>query len=130
MDADPSRGTPRTTAQAVGDDLARIHLESYGTGSESTKTIISDDAVVVFMDGLELMANEEFMIREGEEDAVINLRGKYQRAIEPTFRAAVERATGRKVVSFASIVRLDPTYAVEIFRLGPESDSPEVPERE
>ena len=45
-------------------------------------------------------------------------------AIETTFRAAVERATGRRVVSFASVIKLDPNYSVEIFRLGEAGDVP------
>jgi hypothetical protein len=35
------------------------------------------------------------------------------------FRVAVERATGRRVVSFASIGKVSPNYVVGVFRLGP-----------
>ena len=51
-------------------------------------------------------------------DGVIEVRGRYQQAIETTFRAAVERITGRRVTSFASVTKLEPNYVVEIFRLG------------
>ena len=40
---------------------------------------------------------------------------RYEAAIETTFQAAVERATGRRVVSFVSATKLSPNYAVEIF---------------
>ncbi|MBD0283583.1 MAG: hypothetical protein ICV69_15535 [Thermoleophilaceae bacterium] len=59
------------------------------------------------------------MIDAGRGDAVVQIRMEYQQAIEATFRAAVERATGRRVFSFASVTKLSPAYVVEIFRLGP-----------
>lgn len=129
MTSDTSDNDPRVVEDALGADLMRIHRESYGAGAQSSKVIISDDAVIVFLDGLELVPSEAFMIGEGHGDAVIELRGRYQQAIESSFRAAVERATGRRVVSFASITRLDPNYAAEIFRLGPATDTPELEER-
>jgi hypothetical protein len=49
---------------------------------------------------------------------------RYQQAIETTFRAAVERATGRRVVSFASITKLSPHYVVEVFRLAEQRPAP------
>jgi hypothetical protein len=49
-----------------------------------------------------------------------HVRRQYQKAIEPTFRAAAERATGRAVRAFSSHVELaDEPFIVEIFRLEP-----------
>ncbi len=59
------------------------------------------------------------MIDAGRGDAVVQIRMEYQQAIEATCRAAVERASGRRVVSFASVTKLSPAYVVEIFRFGP-----------
>jgi hypothetical protein len=50
---------------------------------------------------------------------VIEVRNRYQQAIETTFRAAVERATGRRVVLFVSATKLNPNDVVEVFRPGP-----------
>ena len=47
------------------------------------------------------------------------MRSAYQEAIAPTFVAAVEHATGRRVVGFLSSTHLDPTFTVEFFRLAP-----------
>jgi len=110
--------TPQDVERALADELLRIHLETYGKGAGSAKALVSDDIIVVMLDDLELLANEEFLVGAGEAQAVIEVRGRYQQAIETTFRGAVERATGRRVVSFASVTKLDPNYAVEIFRLG------------
>jgi Na+-translocating membrane potential-generating system (MpsC) len=76
----------------------------------------------VFLDDLKLQRSEEYLISAGEGRAVTDVRNHYQQAIEITFRAAVERATGRRVISFASVTKLDPHYAVEIFRLGPAKE--------
>ena len=106
--------------QSLGAELLRIHEDSYGRGASAVKIHEVDDAVVVFLDGLKLQRTEEFLVDAGHQDTVIQTRGQYQQAIEPTFRAAVERATGRRVISFASITKLDPNYVCEIFRLAPE----------
>ena len=81
---------------------------------EQLETLQDDDHGVV--------QHEEFMIEHGQASAVRELREHFQQAIQSTFRAAVERATGRRVIGFASHVQLDePWFAVEIFRLEPHS---------
>jgi uncharacterized protein YbcI len=62
-------------------------------------------AVVTFLDDIEMLPNEEFLIDSGHTEMVLNVRSKYQQAIEATFRAAVERATGRRVIAVASNTR-------------------------
>ena len=114
---------------ALGQELNRIHIQSYGRGAKKAKVTILDDLVVCLLDELELMPNEEFLVDAGQGLAVIEVRHRFQQAIETTFRAAVERATGRRVVSFISQTRLDPNYSVEIFRLGePVASTLEEPE--
>jgi uncharacterized protein YbcI len=112
------------SAEAVADEICRdilaIHRESYGRTADEAHAYVLDDTVIVLLDGPELLPNEEFLIRQGHEEAVANLRTQYQKAIEPTFRAAVERATGRRVVGFASHIQLEePRFMAEIFRLEP-----------
>jgi Na+-translocating membrane potential-generating system (MpsC) len=81
---------------------------------EQLETLQDDDHGVV--------QHEEFMIEHGQASAVRELREHFQQAVQSTFRAAVERATGRRVIGFASHVQLDePRFAVEIFRLEPHS---------
>jgi hypothetical protein len=42
----------------------------------------------------------------------------YQHAIQASFRAAVERATGRRVIGFASMTSFDDhPFVAEIFKL-------------
>ena len=47
-------------------------------------------------------------------------REAFQDAIASTFKAIVERATGRRVDSFVSHMDVEDLYAVELFRLHPE----------
>ena len=104
--------------QQLSDELLRLHCESYGKGATESHVYIHDDLVVCMLDDLELLPNEEFLLNSGMGEGVIEVRGRYQQAIETTFRAAVERITGRRVTSFASVTKLEPNYVVEIFRLG------------
>lgn len=112
----------------LGTDLLRIHEASYGKGAGSVTVYLHEDSVFVIMDELELQANEEFLIEAGHGDGVVDVRSRFQQAIETTFRSAVERATGRRVTSFASVTKLSPNYIVEIFRLGPIGETPSMPD--
>jgi len=112
----------KAVAKAIGEELIEIHRESYGHGAESVSVLVGEDAVVVFLDDIELAQNEKFLIEAGDGDAVIDYRTRYQRAIDARFTAAVERATGRRVTSFVSATKLSPNYAVEVFRLAPAEE--------
>jgi uncharacterized protein YbcI len=104
--------------EAIRADILAIHRDSYGGGADRAQAHILDDTVIVMLDGLELLPNEEYLIQQGRGDGVTQLRELFQKAIEPTFTAVVERATGRRVIGFASHFQLaDPPFAVEIFRL-------------
>jgi uncharacterized protein YbcI len=121
---DPRQEAPDAEAIAaeLRDEIAAIHRDSYGKGAVEVKAHLLDNVIIVILEGLELLPNEEFMIEQGQADAVGELRRQFQLAIEPTFRAAAERATGRRVVGFVSHTHLEePRFAVEVFRLGPES---------
>jgi uncharacterized protein YbcI len=114
------RPTDRQVTEAIGEQLLSIHRDSYGRTAERAVCHLIEDTLIVLLDGLELLPNEEFLVQNGAQDAVAEMRTKYQKAIEPTFRAAVERATGRRVIGFASHVTLEePRFALEVFRLEP-----------
>jgi len=119
MASDSSALDAEAIENELGEELLKIHVDSYGVGAASTKVLVDGDAIVVFLDDLELQQSEKLLIQGGYADSVIAQRSDFQRAIEPVYRAAVERVSGRRVVSFASITKLDPNYACEIFRLAP-----------
>jgi len=114
------RGPP--TEAEVSDEISReilrIHEESYGKGAERAETLIQGDWVVVILGGLELLPNEAFLVESGHQESVVQVRHHYQQAIQATYTAAVERATGRNVVAFASSTSIDePSFVSEIFKL-------------
>ena len=108
----------------VVEELLRIHRETYGKGAQRADVAVCENVVYCMLDELELLPNEEFIIDAGRADTVVEIRMHDQQAIETTFRPAVERATRRRVVSFASITKLSPNYVVEVFRLGPRKEAP------
>ena len=110
--------TPEQVADAIANELLTVHRESWGAGAESAKAYVLEDAVVCFLDGLQLLPNEEFLVGEGNGDLVIDVRRRYQDVVGASFTAAVERATGRRVVHFMSDTSLEPPFSVEVFRLG------------
>lgn len=113
---DPSRAEVET---AIADELLKVHEESYGTGASKIHVQVSGDIVVAVID-VELTPAEETLLEAGETDAVKVTREAFQQAIAPTFIALVEHATGRTVVSFLSMMSVDPIYSVEFFRLAPD----------
>jgi Na+-translocating membrane potential-generating system (MpsC) len=79
---------------------------------------MGDDFVVVILDELELLPNEKVLVESGKQDTVIMFRTQYQHSIQASFRAAIERATGRRVTGFASTANMDePRFVAEIFKL-------------
>ena len=99
-------------------EIVRIHEESYGKGAASARAFVSEDYVIVVLDDLELLPNEKFLVEHGKHETVMQVRAQYQQAIQASFRAAIERATGRMVVGFASTTSMDePRFSAEIFRL-------------
>jgi uncharacterized protein YbcI len=122
---DPGRPSERReppSTQEVHDEISReilrIHQESYGRGAGRAHTFVEEDFVVVVLDDLELLPNEQFLVEHGKQETVIQVRTQYQHAIQASFRAAIERATGRSVVGFASTTSMDELrFVVEIFKL-------------
>jgi uncharacterized protein YbcI len=99
-------------------EILRIHEESYGAGAARAHTYLGEGFVIVILDEPELLPNEEFLISNGKEDTVAQVRTQYQLAIQATFRAAIERATGRNVTGFASTTAVgEPKFVAEIFTL-------------
>jgi uncharacterized protein YbcI/anti-sigma regulatory factor (Ser/Thr protein kinase) len=119
-------GRPSASAveQEIAEEVMRLQLESFGTGAGGAEVLISEDAVVVFLDELELQRHESLLVEAGDGDTVIETRRAFQQALESTFRASIERIIGREVISFASVTKLDPNFACEIFRLAPRTALP------
>jgi uncharacterized protein YbcI len=115
------RRDPPTDAEVlkeISSEILRIHEESYGAGATKAHAYVGNGFVVVVLDDIDLLPNEKFLIDSGKSDTVLQVRTQYQNAIQASFRAAIERATGRTVVGFASTTSVEePRFMAEVFKL-------------
>jgi uncharacterized protein YbcI len=104
--------------EEISREILRIHEESYGAGAGHAHTYLGGDFVIVVLEDPDLLPNEQFLIDNGKHETVAQVRSQYQLAIQATFTAAIERATGRSVVGFASTTAVgEPKFVAEIFKL-------------
>lgn len=126
--ADEGEPAHAAAEAAISEQLVAIHAESYDTPVNRVVTHVLDDLVVAVLD-IELSAIERRMIEFGRGNLVHELRHAVQTAEAASFRAVVERATGRRVVAFASHTHVDPAFVAELFRLGPSTARPAEPDQ-
>jgi uncharacterized protein YbcI len=103
---------------AISQAIVRIHAEHYGKGATQAKTYVWDNLVVTVLRDV-LTVAERTLIGVDRAETVRELRTTFQFSLEPTFRAAVERVTGRRVHSFMSQVDPRNGLGVEVFVLEP-----------
>jgi uncharacterized protein YbcI len=109
---------PEAVKEEIARELVRVHEESYGDTASNVEIALHETFVAVLMD-IELSRAEATLIDSGNAESVRVSREAFQLAIADTFIAIVERATGRRVASFASraVVETGPPWAMEVFRL-------------
>ena len=114
----PSAGIDGAMRSAISQAIVRIHAEHYGKGATQAKTYVWENLVVTVLRDV-LTVAERTLIDLGRADTVREVRTTFQYNLEPTFRAAVERLTGRRVQSFMS--QVDPLrgLGIEVFVLEP-----------
>jgi uncharacterized protein YbcI len=106
---------------AISQAVVRIHAEHFGKGATRAKTYVWDNLVVTVMRDV-LTVAERTLIEVDRADTVRELRTTFQSGLEPTFRAAVERLTGRRVLSIMSQVDPANGLGVEVFVLEPTDE--------
>ncbi len=109
-----ARVLPRVTSAMV-----RIYKEQFGRGPENARTYFAGPDVLICILADTLTPVERRMREMGEQQRLRDIRMMFQYAAEDKFRAAVEQATERRVVSFMSAVDVDTDLASEIFVLEP-----------
>jgi uncharacterized protein YbcI len=117
----PAPAIDGATRSAISQAIVQIHAEHYGKGATQAKTYVWDNLVVTVLRDV-LTVAERTLIDVDRPDTVRELRTTFQFSLESTFRAAVERLTGRTVHSFMS--QVDPVngLGVEVFVLVPAGD--------
>ena len=112
----------KETLAELANELVRIKAQHYGKGPLQARAYQNDEILVCVMKG-GATAVEETLIRGGEERLVREMRVRFQDQMNDTFRDAVERLTGRRVLSYASQITFDPVYTIEIVVLGDPIDA-------
>jgi uncharacterized protein YbcI len=114
---DEADRTLEDAREHIANEVLDVHRESYGTGAGNVTVHIAEDVVFVVLDDLELTTLEQTLLEGDNAEAVQTTRSAYQHAIQATFAAIIERATGRRVTSFLSNTSVESRYSVEVFRL-------------
>lgn len=101
--------------------MVALKKQYYGRGPERAKTYLNDDYVFCVLEG-GLTRNEETLLEAGEEHLIRQYRLRFQEAVSERTTAAVEEATGRRVLTYHSQIVFRPARAFEIFLLEPAGE--------
>ncbi len=115
QDGEPTRGQ---SAQAISQAVVRLVREYTGRGPTKAHTTINDSIVIVVLRDTLLKA-ELSLVASGQGHAVMDMRRRFQGAMEHDLVAIVTKHTGRSVEAFLSDNTINPDIAVEIFLLEP-----------
>ena len=103
---------------AITREMVRIKSESYGKGATEAKSYQCDSFLFCVLKG-GITRVERTLLSHDEEQLVRQVRLRYQALEGEAFKDAVERLTGRKVLTYHSQILFDPDYTIEMFVLGP-----------
>jgi len=114
--------SPEAVKSEIARELVRVHEENYGASATNVQISLHEDFISVILD-IVLSGAEQTLVGANCENAVQHGREAFQVAIAPTFKAIVERATGRRVEGFTSRTVIDDErpWSLEVFRLAPEA---------
>ena len=107
-----------SVAAAISNATVQLLNEYTGRGPTKARTTISRDLIAVVLQET-MTKGEKTLASNGEAKFVLDMRHKFQLAIQDDLVAAVERLSERKVIAFMSDNHIDPDMAVEIFILQP-----------
>ena len=116
-DIDAEQGSSMTAQ--VSNAMVGLKKKFYGRGPEAAKSFINDNYVFCVLDG-GLTPNEKTLLDAGEHRLVREYRLRFQEVMKDPTTEAVERITGRKVLTYHSQILFEPVYAIEIFVLDGE----------
>ncbi len=111
-------------AAAISNATVKLLNEYTGRGPTKAKTTISRDLIAVVLQDTMTKA-ERTLAANGDANFVIDMRHRFQHAMQDDLVAAVERLSERKVIAFMSDNHIDPDMAVEIFVMEPQPEAAE-----
>jgi uncharacterized protein YbcI len=101
---------------ALARAIVRIHRDYVGRGPTRAQAFFRGNVVVVIMHDVMTRA-ERSLVADGQNDAVLELRHRFQQAMRGELYGAVERLTGCKVEAFMCDHHVEPDVAAEVFVL-------------
>jgi uncharacterized protein YbcI len=102
---------------SITNGIVRLFSEYYGRGPTRAKSYLLDDAYIVTVLRDTLTTVERTLAETGNGDQVRAVRLTFQEAMADTFKAVVEEALGRSVVSYHSQLLIDADMGFELFVL-------------
>ena len=108
----------QSLSAAISNTMVRLLAESTGRGPTKARTTIDRDLVVVLLADA-LTKGERYLVDNGDQDRVLEVRAAFQSAMANECRAAIEELTGRKVIAFMSANHVEPDMGAEVFVLEP-----------
>jgi uncharacterized protein YbcI len=111
---------------AITREMVRLKSRHYGRGATEGKTYQCDEFVFCVLKG-GLTTAERDLLEHGDIHLVRTLRSRFQENHQAAFEGAVERITGRSVLTYQSQVLFDPDYTVEMFVLADGMSADDVP---
>ena len=112
---------------AVTDAMVALHKRYYQRAPVTGKTLLLGGEVLVCVLGGVYTDVEKTMIELQRTTVVQETRSAFQTAMQHKFISAVERLSGRDVLSFISNHHVGPDMEIELFMLKPldsEADAP------
>lgn len=108
---------------AITREMVRMKSRHYGRGATEAKTYQCDDFLFCVLKG-GMTTVERDLLEHGDARLVRQVRLRFQENNSEGFTEAVERITGRAVLTYMSQVLFAPDYTVEIFVLGDNAPDP------
>src|SRR3954469_13642740 len=103
---------------AISNTVVRALARTTGRGPTKARTTLGDNGVFVVLQD-SLTVGERTLSDAGQNEAVLDLRRRWQSVMKADVSREIEELTGRKVVGFMSDNHIDPDLAVEVFVLEP-----------
>jgi uncharacterized protein YbcI len=105
-------------AARISNTVVRALSRTTGRGPTKAKTTLGTNGVFVVLQDT-LTRGEQTLADAGQEEAVLDLRHRWQMVMKQDVSREIEELTGRKVIGFMSDNHIDPDLAVEVFVLEP-----------
>lgn len=103
-------------AAEITTGIVKLFREYYGRGPVKAKTHIFDNYSLTVLEDT-LTVAETTLVDSGREEMVRDFRIAFQTEMAESFKAVVEYATGRKVVTYQSQIAFHPEACFEVFVL-------------